>query len=139
MANPMAEFNKKVIDEFRSSGGKVAGQFAGAPMIIITHKGAKSGKNYTTPLVYTKDGDRCVIIASYAGAPKNPSWYHNLIAHPEVEVEIGAEKFKAKAKEVKGAERDRLFAEQAKLMPQFNDYAKKTARTIPVFTLERVK
>jgi deazaflavin-dependent oxidoreductase (nitroreductase family) len=139
MASPMAEFNKKIIDEFRSSGGKVGGQFAGAPMIIINHKGAKSGKSYTTPLVYSKDGDRCVIIASYAGAPKNPSWYHNLITHPEVEVEIGAEKFKAKVSEAKGAERDRLFAEQAKMMPQFNEYAKKTARKIPVLVLERVK
>jgi deazaflavin-dependent oxidoreductase (nitroreductase family) len=139
MANPMAEFNKKIVDEFRSSGGKVGGQFAGAPMIIITHTGAKSGKTYTTPLVFSKDGDKCVIIASYAGAPKNPSWYHNLVTHPEVTVEIGAEKFKAKATEVKGAERDRLFAEQAKMMPQFNDYAKKTSRKIPVFTLERVK
>jgi deazaflavin-dependent oxidoreductase (nitroreductase family) len=139
MADPMAEFNKKVIDEFRSSGGKVSGQFAGAPMIIITHKGAKSGNSYTSPLVYSKDGDRYVIIASKAGAPKNPSWYHNLVAHPEVTVEIGAEKFKAKAAEVKGAERDRLFAAQATMMPQFNEYQKKTARKIPVIALERVK
>jgi len=137
MADPMAEFNKKVIDEFRSSGGNVGGQFAGAPMIIVTHSGAKSGKSYTTPLVYSKDGDRYVIIASKAGAPNNPSWYHNLVAHPEVTLEIGAEKFKARAKEVKGEERDRLFAAQAKMMPQFNDYAKKTARKIPVFVLER--
>ena len=67
MADPMAEFNKKVIDEFRANGGKVTGQFAGAPMIIITHQGAKSGKTYTSPLVYSKDGDRYVIIASKAG------------------------------------------------------------------------
>jgi deazaflavin-dependent oxidoreductase (nitroreductase family) len=139
MADPMAEFNKKVIDEFRSSGGKVSGQFQGAPMIIITHTGAKSGKTYVSPLVYSKDGDRYVIIASKAGAPKNPSWYHNLIAHPEVAVEIGTEKFKAKAAEVKGAERDRLFEAQAKMMPQFNEYQKKTARKIPVLALERVK
>jgi len=137
MADPMAEFNKKVIDEFRSSGGNVGGQFKGAPMIIVTHTGAKSGRSYTTPLVYTKDGSRYVIIASKAGAPNNPSWYHNLVAHPEVTLEIGAEKFKARAKEVKGEERDRLFAAQAKMMPQFNDYAKKTARKIPVFVLER--
>ncbi|HTF32837.1 MAG TPA: nitroreductase family deazaflavin-dependent oxidoreductase [Myxococcota bacterium] len=139
MANPMAEFNKKVIDEFRSSGGKVGGQFAGAPMIIITHTGAKSGKTYTSPLVYSKDGDRFVIIASKAGAPTNPSWYHNLVAHPEVTVEIGTEKFKARATEAKGAERDRLFAAQAKLLPQFNEYQKKTNRRIPVLVLERVK
>jgi deazaflavin-dependent oxidoreductase (nitroreductase family) len=139
MADPMAEFNKKVIEEFRSSGGKVSGQFAGAPMIIVTHQGAKSGTTYTSPLVYTKDGDRYVLVASKAGAPKNPSWYHNLLAHPEVTLEIGNEKFKAKAVEVKGAERDRLFAAHAKLMPQFNEYQKKTSRKIPVLALERVK
>ncbi|HLX38605.1 MAG TPA: nitroreductase family deazaflavin-dependent oxidoreductase [Candidatus Binataceae bacterium] len=137
MADPMAEFNKKVIDEFRSSAGNVGGQFKGAPMIIVTHTGAKSGKSYTTPLVYSKDGNRYVIIASKAGAPKNPSWYHNLVKHPEVTLEIGAEKFKARAKEVKGEERDRLFAAQAKMMPQFNEYAAKTPRKIPVFVLER--
>jgi deazaflavin-dependent oxidoreductase (nitroreductase family) len=139
MADPMAEFNKKVIDEFRSSGGKLTGQMAESPMIIITHKGAKSGTTYTSPLVYSKDGDRYVIIASKAGAPKNPSWYHNLVAHPEVTVEIGTEKFKAKATEAKGAERDRLFEAQAKMMPQFNEYQKKTARKIPVIVLERAK
>jgi deazaflavin-dependent oxidoreductase (nitroreductase family) len=139
MANPMAEFNKKVIEEFRSSGGKVGGQFADAPMIIITHTGAKSGKTYTSPLVYSRDGDRFVIIASKAGAPKNPSWYHNLIAHPEVTVEIGTEKFKARATEARGAERDRLFAAHAKLMPQFNEYQKKTNRKIPVLVLQRAK
>jgi deazaflavin-dependent oxidoreductase (nitroreductase family) len=148
MADPMAEFNKKVIDEFRSNGGNLSGQFAarlgekllaGAPMIIVTHKGAKSGTTYTSPLVYSKDGDKYVIIASKGGAPENPSWYHNLVAHPEVTVEIGSEKFKAKAREVKGEERDRLFNAQAKIMPQFNEYQKKTSRKIPVIVLERVK
>ena len=139
MADPMAEFNKKVIEEFHANGGKVGGQFAGAPMIIITHKGAKSGTTYTSPLVYSKDGDRYVIIASKAGAPKHPSWYRNLVAHPEVTVEIGTEKFKAKAHEAKGPERDRLFEAQAKMMPQFNEYQKKTTRKIPVFVLERAK
>jgi len=139
MSNPMFEFNKNVIAEFRSSGGKVGGQFTGAPMILITHTGAKSGKTYTSPLVYSKDGDRFVIIASKAGAPRNPSWYHNLLAHPDVAVEIGTEKFNARVTEAKGAERDRLFAAQAKLMPQFNDYQKKTIRRIPVLVLERVK
>lgn len=135
----MAEFNQKVIDEFRSSGGKVGGAFAGAPMILITHTGARSGRTYTTPLVYSSDGDRWVIIASKAGAPTNPSWYHNLLAHPEVTVEIGTEKFQARAAEVKGAERDRLFAGQAGLMPQFNEYQKNTVRKIPVIVLERIE
>jgi deazaflavin-dependent oxidoreductase (nitroreductase family) len=105
MPDPMAEFNKKVIDEFRSNGGKLSGQFAerlgekllaGAPMIIVTHKGAKSGTTYTSPLVYTMDGDRYVIIASKGGAPENPSWYHNLVAHSEVTIEIGSEKSRPK-------------------------------------------
>jgi deazaflavin-dependent oxidoreductase (nitroreductase family) len=139
MADAMAEFNQKVIEEFRSSGGKVGGPFAGAPMIIVTHTGAKSGKTHTTPLVYSTDGDRYVIIASKAGAPMNPGWYHNLIAHPEVTVEVGNEKFKAKAVEARGAERDRLFNAQATLMPQFNEYQKNTSRKIPVLALERVK
>ena len=86
-------------------------------------------------MVYSKDGDRYVIIASKGGAPENPSWYHNLIAHPEVTVEIGSEKFKAKAREVKGEERDRLFNAQAKMMPQFNEYQKKTSRKVSVIVL----
>jgi deazaflavin-dependent oxidoreductase (nitroreductase family) len=140
MPNPEREqFNRKVVDEFRSNKGNVGGQFKGAPMIIVTHTGAKSGKSYTTPLVYTKDGDRYVIIASKAGAPTNPDWYHNLKAHPEVTLEVGTEKFKARAKEVTGAERDRLYKAQADMMPFFNDYAKKAGRVIPVFVLERVQ
>ena len=139
MADAMTEFNQKVIEEFRGNGGKVGGAFAGAPMIIVTHTGAKSGKAHTTPLVYSRDGDRFVIIASKAGAPTNPAWYHNLIAHPEVTVEVGAERFPARAVEVRGAERDRLFDAQARLMPQFNEYKKNTPRTIPVLTLERVR
>lgn len=135
----MNEFNKGVIEEFRKTGGKVGGQFAGAPMIIVTHTGAKSGKSYTTPLVYSKDGDRYVIIASKAGAPNNPSWYHNLKAHPSVTVEVGSEKFQARATVASGVERDRLFKQQADKMPFFNDYQKKTKRTIPVVVLERVR
>ena len=123
MADPMAEFNKKVIDEFRSNGGNLSRQFAerlgekllaGAPMIIVTHKGAKSGTTYMSPLVYNKDGDKYVIIVSKGGAPENPSWYHNLVAHPEVTVEIGSEKFNAKAREVKGEQRDRLSTRRPK-------------------------
>lgn len=139
MTDAMTEFNQKVIEEFRSSGGKVGGPFAGAPMILVTHTGAKSGKTHTTPLVYSRDGDRFVIIASKAGAPTNPAWYYNLIAHPAVTVEVGSERFAARAVEVRGAERERLFGAQAALMPQFDAYKKGTTRTIPVFTLERVR
>jgi deazaflavin-dependent oxidoreductase (nitroreductase family) len=134
----MDEFNKKVIEEFRASAGKVAGQFAGAPMVLLTTKGAKSGKTYVHPLVYTRDGDKYVIIASFAGNPKNPSWYHNLVANPTPTLEIGAERFQARATFPSGAERERLFNQQAALMSVFNEYRKKTTRQIPVVVLERI-
>jgi deazaflavin-dependent oxidoreductase (nitroreductase family) len=134
----MKEINRKVIEQFRANGGKVGGQFAGAPMVLLTTKGAKSGKTYVNPLVYSRDGDNFVIIASYAGGPKNPSWYHNLVAHPTPTVEIGTERFQAKATFASGAERERLFHQQAGQMPIFNEYRKKTARQIPVVVLERI-
>jgi len=134
----MNDFNQKVIEEFRANAGKVGGQFAGAPMVLLTTKGAKSGKTYVNPLVYTRDGDKYVIIASFAGGPNNPSWYHNLVANPTVTLEIGAEKFQAKASIASGADRERLFNQQAKQMPVFNDYKTKTARQIPVIVLERI-
>jgi deazaflavin-dependent oxidoreductase (nitroreductase family) len=134
----MKEINRKVIEEFRANGGKVGGQFAGAPMVLITTKGAKSGKSYINPLVYSRDGEKYVIIASFAGGPKNPSWYHNLVAHPTPTVEIGSERFQAKATFPNGAERERLFDQQASQMPIFNEYRKKTARQIPVVVLERI-
>src|SRR5690349_9605372 len=132
------DFNQQVIKEFRANQGKVGGQMAGMPMILITMTGAKSGKTITKPLVYTKDGDRFVIIASFAGAAKNPPWYNSLIAHPEITVEIGTERFRARATEVKGAERQRLYDAQAAQMPIFNEYRQKTTRQIPVFVLTRI-
>ncbi|HUY38940.1 MAG TPA: nitroreductase family deazaflavin-dependent oxidoreductase [Candidatus Binataceae bacterium] len=134
----MNEFNQRVIEEFRTNGGKVGGPFAGASMILLTTKGAKSGKTYTTPLVYTRDGDRLVIIASKAGAPKNPDWYHNLVANSVITVEVGTEKFQARARVTSGAERERLYNAQAAQMPVFNEYRQKAKREIPVFTLERI-
>ncbi len=136
--NERHEFNKKIIEEFRANGGKVGGMFANAPMILITMKGAKSGQTRVTPLVYSKDGDRYVVIASMAGAPNNPDWYYNLKAHPDVSVEIAGEKFQVKARITSGEERERLFNHQAAQLPVFDDYRKKTTRQIPVFVLERV-
>jgi deazaflavin-dependent oxidoreductase (nitroreductase family) len=132
------EFNRKVIEEFRANGGKVGGYFENAPMVLITHKGAKSGKEYTSPLVYSLDGDSVVIIASKAGAPDDPQWFRNLVANPEVTVEVGTETFAARARVADGEERDRLYAAQAALMPNFDEYAAKTTRRIPVVVLERV-
>ena len=109
----------------------------GMPVLLLTMTGAKTGRTLVRPLCYSRDGDRLVIIASYGGAPRNPPWYHNLVANPVVTVEDGTEKFKARATEVHGAERDRLFAEVSKLMPLFTEYQNKTKRQIPLLILTR--
>jgi deazaflavin-dependent oxidoreductase (nitroreductase family) len=137
MSSNPNDFNQQVITEFRANGGKVGGPFAGSPMLLLTTTGAKSGQSRTTPLVYTTDGDHIVIIASKAGAPTNPDWYHNLVAHPTATVEIGTEKFQARARVAEGEERQRLYDQQAALMPGFAEYQKKTTRQIPVVILER--
>lgn len=133
----MNDFNKRVIDEFRANDGKVGGPFEGRPVMLLTTTGAKSGRRFTLPLVYLPDGERIVIFASKAGAPKNPDWYHNLVANPVVTVEVGPETFDATATVVTGAERDQLYAQQVELMPQFGEYQQKTTRVIPVIVLER--
>jgi deazaflavin-dependent oxidoreductase (nitroreductase family) len=132
------DFNAKIIAEFRANGGKVGPPFEGAPMVLLTSTGAKSGQPRVNPLVYTTDGDRYVVVASKAGAPTNPDWYHNVKANPEVTLEIGEETFPARATIAEPAERDRLFAAQAELMPGFKDYEKATDRVIPVVVLERI-
>ncbi len=133
------DFNQQIIAEFRANEGKVGGQFAGAPMVLLTTTGAKSGQPRTAPLVYTKDGDNLVIIASKAGAPTNPDWFHNLVANPDVTVEVGSDSYAAKAVVPTGAERDRLFDAQALLMPGFREYQNNTERIIPVVVLERAE
>ena len=132
------EYNKTVIEEFRANQGKVGGQMENMSVILLTMTGAKTGRTITKPLVYSKDGDRMVVIASFAGAPKHPAWYLNLVANPEVTVEVGTEKFRAKVEETSGDERLRLFDAQAAQMSIFNDYQKKTTRQIPVLTLTRI-
>jgi deazaflavin-dependent oxidoreductase (nitroreductase family) len=135
----MQEFNQKLIPEFRANGGKVlSGPFVNAPLLLLTTTGARSGRPFTTPLVYTKDGDRIVIIASKGGFPTHPAWYHNLKANSSTTIELGKDKFQAKATITKDPERQRLFDAQAKLMPAFNDYQKATTRQIPVIVLERI-
>lgn len=135
----LKEFNQRVITDFRANGGKVGGQMENIPLLLVTMTGARSGRTITLPLAYSTDGDRIVVIASYAGAPNNPSWYHNLVAHPIVTVELGGDKYQARATVATGVERDRLFKQQADKLPIFNDYQKKTARRIPVFVLERIR
>jgi deazaflavin-dependent oxidoreductase (nitroreductase family) len=134
----MNDFNSNIINEFRSNGGKVGGQFAGAPMVLITHTGAKSGQRRTNPLVYYADGDRIGIITSKAGTPTHPDWYHNIKANPNVTVEVGDETYEARAEELTGEDRDRIFAAIGQLMPTFDEYQAKTSRTIPLVALTRV-
>ena len=134
----MSDFDENVINEFRSNGGKVGGRFEGAPMMLLTTTGAKSGQARTKPVVYSKDGDRFVIIASKAGAPTHPDWFYSLVANPEVVLEVDDEKFPARATVTSGEERRRLFDAQAALVPGFADYAQKTTREIPVVVLDRL-
>ena len=134
----MADWNKDTIDRFRAQGGKGVGPF-GDKLLLLTTRGAKSGTVRTTPLVYHRDGDRYVIAASKGGAPSHPSWYHNLVKHPDAEIEVGTEKFKVRARPIaKGPERDRLYEAHGENFSAFRDYPKKTSRVIPVVVLERV-
>lgn len=136
----MREMNKGVIEEFRANGGVCSGWLEGAPVMLLTMTGAKSGRELCSPLVYSTDGDDVVIIASKGGAPEHPNWYHNLVANPQVTVEIGTEKWDATAQLVEGDERTRLYDAQAALMDNFTEYEKSATehgRVIPVFRLVR--
>lgn len=134
----MADWNKNTIDEFRAKGGKGIGHF-GDKLLLLTARGAKSGQNRTTPLVYHRDGSRYVIAASKGGAPEHPAWFHNLVKNPDAEVEIGTEKFRVRATPIrKGPERDRLYEAHGANFAAFRDYPKKTTRIIPIVVLERV-
>jgi deazaflavin-dependent oxidoreductase (nitroreductase family) len=135
MSTTPADFNTQVIEEFRANGGKAGGMFEGMPLVLVHNVGAKSGKEYVTPLVYLADGDDIVIFASKGGAPENPGWYHNLKAEPNVSIEVGDQKLDALATEATGDERDRLYSAQEAAQPQFAEYATKTDRKIPVIVL----
>ena len=133
----MSDFNKGVIEEFRANHGKVGGGFDGAPVVLLTTTGAKTRQKRVNPLVALVEGHTLYVVASKAGAPTNPDWYHNLVANPDVEVEFGDERFAAVAVPVGGAERDRLFAAQIAHQPAFAEYEKATTRVIPVVELRR--
>ncbi|HYT12025.1 MAG TPA: nitroreductase/quinone reductase family protein [Candidatus Nitrosopolaris sp.] len=135
------QWNQKTIDEFRVKKGLGVGMW-GDHVLLMTAKGRKSGDDITTPLVYGRDGDDYVIVASKGGAPMHPTWLGNIKADPEVEVEVanagGTEKFKARARVIdSGRERDRLFKEMTKIWPAFADYQTRTERVIPVAVLKR--
>jgi deazaflavin-dependent oxidoreductase (nitroreductase family) len=131
------DWNAKIIDEFRSNQGRVGGRFQGAPVLLLTTKGAKTGQTRVNPVMYLDEDGVTYVFASFAGRPTNPAWYHNLVAHPQVTVEIGTETFDAAARVITGAERDRIYARQAELYPGFAEYQEKTSRVIPVVALDR--
>jgi deazaflavin-dependent oxidoreductase (nitroreductase family) len=134
-----AAMTAALIEDFRAHGGQVtAGPFANRSILLLTTTGAKSGQPRLAPLVYSRDGDRYVIVASKGGAPTHPAWYFNLVANPIVTVEVGGEKFGARAVVAGDAERDRLYAQHAATYPGFNDYQARTSRRIPVVLLERL-
>jgi deazaflavin-dependent oxidoreductase (nitroreductase family) len=134
MINPH-DRNYSIIKEFREHAGKVGGPFTGRTLLLLHTIGRKSGKEHINPVAYIKDGERIVIIASKGGAPTNPDWYYNLVAHPEVTIEVGTEEFKVRASLTKEPERSRLYGKMVEMMPSFADYEKKTTRVIPVFVL----
>jgi deazaflavin-dependent oxidoreductase (nitroreductase family) len=133
----MDRFNQLLIAEFRANGGNLSGQFTGAPILLLNTTGARSGLQRTTPLGYVREGDAYVIMASKSGAPTNPAWYHNLIAHATATVDVGDERFPVKPRVVEGEQRDRLWERMVAQWPMAADYARATTRRIPLIVLER--
>jgi deazaflavin-dependent oxidoreductase (nitroreductase family) len=133
----MADWNSNIIEEFRASHGKVGGMFEGAPMLLLTHTGAKTGTRRTNPLAYQPHDARVFVFATKGGSTRHPHWFLNLKANPDVTVEIGVETFEATAVEITGAERDEIYARQSALRPAFGEYQKGNPRTIPVVEIIR--
>jgi deazaflavin-dependent oxidoreductase (nitroreductase family) len=138
----MTAFNDRIIAEFHANNGVVGGPFAGARLLLLTTTGAKSGEPRIAPMMYFAEGDTAYVIASKAGAPTNPAWYYNLLAHPEVSIEAatddGIVRYRARAETVTGELRDRLFARFSSTNPGFAAYQRKTDRVIPVVALHRL-
>ena len=130
-------YNRQLIEEFRANRGKSGGPMEGRPLLLLTTTGAKSSQLRTTPMMYIPDGDRLLVIASNAGAPVHPDWYRNLVAYPEVTVEVGNEIFEAITIVTEGPERQRLWTRVVELYPFFADHQAKVTRQIPVIVLER--
>jgi len=129
------DWNAHKIAEFRSNHGKVGGNFEGAPILLLHHTGARTGKPRINPMMYLKDGDRYLVFASKGGAHTNPDWYYNLKAHPDVQIEVGDETIDVRATEINGPEHDKFYSRQASLYPAFAKYQSLTRRIIPVMAL----
>jgi deazaflavin-dependent oxidoreductase (nitroreductase family) len=133
------EINRDVVEQYRANDGVIqSGMFKGARLLLLTTTGAKSGQTRVNPLAFTRDGEHYVVIASKGGSPRHPDWYFNLVANPQVKVEVDHQAFEARARVAEGDERERLYAAQAALMPGFAEYQQKTSRLIPVVVLERL-
>lgn len=132
------DFNRQIIEEFRANDGVVGGPFEGAPLLLLHTTGAKTGTERVHPLMYRPVGDQTVIFASKAGAPSHPAWYHNLLATPSAQIEIGKETISVTARIATGTEREQIWSNQKRDVPQFADYEAATDREIPVVVLERV-
>jgi deazaflavin-dependent oxidoreductase (nitroreductase family) len=139
MSEP-TDFNQQVIDEFRANGGKVEGPFQGLPLVLVHHAGAKSGLERVNPLAYQRlSEDSVAIFASKGGAPTNPDWYHNLVAHPDTSIEIGTERYDVTARVATGDERERIWEAQKKAFPNFAEYETTSGgREIPVVVLDKL-
>ena len=131
--------NRHIIDEFRANSGKVGGRFEGRTLLLLHTKGAKSQQERINPVACIKDGERLAVIASKGGADTHPDWYYNVVANPLVSVEVGTEKFQARASVAEEPERTRLYDKMVEIMPGFGDYRLKTTRVIPVIVLTPVK
>jgi deazaflavin-dependent oxidoreductase (nitroreductase family) len=131
-------WNDSVIEEFRAKGGTVAA-FGNQPLLLLHHRGARSGEERVNPLAYQQVGDAYAVFGSKGGAPTNPDWYHNLIANPRARVEVGTDSFEVTARVAEGSERERIWEEQKRLNPGFAEYERKTDRTIPVVVLEPIR
>jgi len=134
----VSDWNTQIIDEFRANGGKVGGQFEGAPLLLLHTTGARSGAERVHPMMYQQVGDAVAVFASKAGAPDHPAWYHNLVANPEVSAEIGTEQRSFRARVLAGEEREGIWSAQKAAYPGFAEYEAKTDREIPVVLLEPV-
>ena len=133
------DWDRQIIAAFRANRGNVGGQFAGVPLLLLTTTGAKSGEPRIKPLVYLRDAGHIYVFAGNRGAPTNPAWYHNLVAHPDVTVELGSEQFEARATIVENAEGDRLGSIQLQKLPALTELRAKITRKVPVVLLERKK
>ena len=132
----MSDWNARIIAEFRANEGRVGGQFEGAPLLLLHTTGAKSGQERVNPMMFLDFEGRRFVFASASGAPTSPAWYHNLVANPEVTVEVGTETYAASALPLEGTDRDRIFGEQAGRYKGFAEYQAKTDRVIPVVELK---